>query len=335
MKTQKIKSKALELGYIACGIIPSSVFEEYSRCLDERVKTFPESKELYEPLYALARPHDEGKSVIVCIRRYSKYKVPAGLIGIIGKVYMFDGRVPFSREYRAKLEFEAYLGTLGMKVLQKELPVRWAAAKAGLGKFGHNNFIYHQEHGSYIWIDTWTVNKELDYDDMPEDAGLSCCNENCHKCVKACPTNALSNKFSMNRGKCVTNVVGFSQDVPKEDIRSKLGLWIYGCDACQDACPLNKDKLNGTEEFPLLKEYEEYLKPENILKMDEETYLNVINPRFWYGGKDGLWLWKCNALRFMINSELSDYHQLIKQSCNDTDSRVKEMARWGCDKLNL
>ncbi|WP_461255101.1 hypothetical protein [Treponema sp. R80B11-R83G3] len=100
MKTQEIKNKALELGYVACGIIPSSVFEEYSQYLDERIKTFPESKQLYEPLYALAKPPDNGKSVIVCIRRYNKYKVPAGLNGIIGKLYMFDGRVPYSREYR-------------------------------------------------------------------------------------------------------------------------------------------------------------------------------------------------------------------------------------------
>ncbi|GBU27801.1 hypothetical protein R84B8_01342 [Treponema sp. R8-4-B8] len=39
MKTQEIKNKALELGYITCGIIPSSLFEEYSQYLDERIKT--------------------------------------------------------------------------------------------------------------------------------------------------------------------------------------------------------------------------------------------------------------------------------------------------------
>jgi len=335
VKTQKIKHKALELGYIACGIIPSSVFEEYSRYLDERVNTFPESKELYEPLYALARLSDNVKSVIVCLRRYNRYKVPAGLSGIIGKIYLFDGRLSYSREYRAKMEFETYLGTLGMNILPKELPARWAAAKAGLGKFGHNNFIYSQDHGSYIWIDTWTVNKELDYDNMPEDASLFVCNEKCHKCVKACPTNALSNTFSMDRGKCITQISCFSKDIPKEDIRSKLGLWMYGCDVCQDACPLNKDKFKETEEFPLLQEFEEYLKPENILKMDEETYMNILNPRFWYIGKDGFWLWKCNALRNMINSGLNEYHQLIKQCCNDTDNRIKEIAEWGCDKLNI
>ena len=69
--------------------------------------------------------------------------------------------------------------------------------------------------------------------------------------------------------------------------------------------------------------------------MDEETYINIINPRFWYTGKDGLWLWKCNALRNMINSGLNEYHQLIKQCCDDTDERIREMARWGCDKLNI
>jgi len=29
------------------------------------------------------------------------------------------------------------------------------------------------------------------------------------------------------------------------------------------------------------------------------------------------------------------YHQLIKQCCNDNDKRIKEIAEWGCDKLNI
>ena len=66
--TEKIKYKARELGYTACGIIPSTVFEEYSRYLSERVAAFPESKKLYEPLYAHAQPPVNGKSIIVCIQ---------------------------------------------------------------------------------------------------------------------------------------------------------------------------------------------------------------------------------------------------------------------------
>jgi epoxyqueuosine reductase len=325
----------LELGFTACGIIPSAVFEEYIYYLDERVKSFPESKELYRQLYSFAQPPENSKSIIVCIRRYNNYKIPPGLNGIIGKLYLFDQRLSYSREFRAKMEFETYLGTLGINILQGNLPARWAAAKAGLGKFGHNNFIYTSEHGSYIWIDTWAVDKELDYDTISEDILLPTCNDKCHRCIKACPTQALSNEFSMDRGKCIMQIECYSKDAPKENIGEQLGSWIYGCDVCQDACPLNKNKFKETEEFPLLLEFEAYLKPENILKMDEDTYNNIIFPRFWYSGKEGLWLWKCNALRSIINSESTMYHQLIKQCCNDTDERIREIANWGCEKLNL
>ena len=90
-----------------------------------------------------------------------------------------------------------------------------------------------------------------------------------------------------------------------------------------------------SEEFPLSAEFEEYLKPERILEMDEDTYLNIIFPRYWYAGKDNLWLWKRNALRSMINSGENKYHPLIKKCCNHADNRISETARWGCNKLGI
>jgi epoxyqueuosine reductase len=79
-------------------------------------------------------------------------------------------------------------------------------------------------------------------------------------------------------------------------------------------------------DYPLLSEYEELMKPESILNMDEDTYKNVLNPRFWYAGEDCLWLWKCNALRSMINSGDSMYHNIIKQNCDNADERIREIA---------
>ena len=334
MTSQEIKRKAQQLGFCGCGIIPSTVFNEYKQYLDERVESFPESISLYESLYDHVRPPEAGKSIIVCIRGYNNYKVSKRLKGVIGKLYQFDPRISHSYEYRAKVEFETYLGTLGIRLLKGTVPARWAAAKAGLGKFGRNNFIYTQEHGSYVWIDTWIIDKELDYDAMPENTLASACNENCRKCIKACPTKALSDSFSMDRGACVVQLALLTKGIPKENLRAGMRLWLYGCDECQDACPLNKDKLNGTEDFPLLAEIEEYLQFEKVLEMDEDTYANVVCPRFWYTGKDGLWQWKCNALRAMINSGDSKYHQLIKQYCNHSDARLREIAGWGCNLIN-
>jgi len=335
MTAQKIKRKAEQLGYSGCGIIPSIEFSEYKQYLDERVELFPESKSLYEKLYDHVQPPEKGKSIIVCISGYNNYKVAKYLNGVIGKLYQFDPRLSCSHEYRAKAEFETYLETFGIHLLKGTVPARWAAAKAGLGKFGRNNFIYTREHGSYIWIDTWIVDKELAYDAMPENTLMSACNENCRKCIKSCPTKALSGSFSMDRGACVVQLALLTKDIPEEDLMAQMGLWMYGCDACQDACPLNKNKLNETEDFPLLSEFEEYLQFERILEMDEDTYANVIYPRFWYTGKDGLWQWKCNALRCMINSGDKKYHHYIKQCCSHADARLRKIAEWGCKRLNI
>ena len=305
MTSLKIKQNALELGFLACGIIKSNTLDDYKTYLDERVKSFPESKYLYEPLYAYTRLPENAKSIIVCTQRYNKYKVPENLNGLVGKCFLFDPRVPYSQEYQASLKFETWLKLNGLNLLQCIIPDRLAAANAGLGKLGRNNFLYDPEHGSYIWIKAWVVDKELEYDDAEKNITLSACNDACQKCVSSCPTKALSDGFSMDRGRCVTHYTCRQKDILDEDTKLQIGAWLYGCDVCQDACPVNKDKFTELEEYPLLKEYEEYLKPERILEMDEDTYVNIINPRFWYIGKDNLRVWKSNALRSLKNSRIN------------------------------
>ena len=358
MLASNIKQKALELGYLACGIIPAEIFVEYEQYLDERVATFPGSKGLYEPLYALARPPETAKSIIVCTRRYNQYKTPDSLKGLYGKVYLFDGRLSYSSEDKAKSAFEAYFGENGINIMQCAIPVRWAAVKAGLGKFGWNNFIYDETHGSYIWIQTWITDTAFEDNDAAVAASsapvgaaalggpqttaaapaiMESCGEHCQKCVRACPTHALSGPFSMDRAKCITHIQCnvSANEPPDEQTMSLMGKWLYGCDECQDACPMNSGKCAGEEAFPQLGEIEDYLQPDRILEMDDDTYANIVNPRFWYLGKDGAWLWKCNALRAMINSGDSKYHPLIKTCRDHADPRIRQTAQWGCEKLGL
>ena len=333
--SKKIKRKALKLGYLACGIIPASDFPEYSESLDERVKSFPESAEFYKPLYEMAGRPEGAKSIVICTRRYNNYKIPDSLNGLIAKYYLFDGRINYSGDFRAKIEFEEYLKILNIKTLKCKIPDRLAAAKAGLGKIGLNNFLYDPKHGSYISIAAWTVDKELDYDSIAENVTMNVCGDGCRKCIKACPTNALSQRFSMNFGECITQLNSLTKNTLSDEKKAQLGLWLYGCDACQDACPLNKNKFTESQEYPLLNEIEEYLNPEKLLEMDEDTFLNIIYPRFWYIEKDGLWIWKCGALRYMINSAEEKYHKIIKEYAGHEDIRIRETAQWGCGRLGI
>ena len=333
MTSLEIKDKALQLGFLACGILPVNIFDEYKGYLDRRIASFPESEVLYKPLYGNVHQPENARSIIVCTQRYNKYKIQDHLKGLIGKLYLFDSRVPYSQEYRALCEFESYLTLLGINVVQCTIPVRLAAVKAGLGKLGRNNFVYDPVHGSYIWINVWVIDKELEYDEIKKDTLLPDCNDSCQKCIQACPTKALSGSFLMDRGKCITQLTCYAKNTLSEDRRSQMGSWLYGCDECQDACPCNKGKFAESEEYPLLKEHEKYLDPERILEMDEDTYLNIVHPRFWYIGKDNRWLWMCNALRHMINSGDKKYDSLIKKYCDHPDTRIKEVAQWGLSRL--
>ena len=335
MLTSEIKHKALQLGYLACGVIPADAFDEYTEHLDARVQSFPQSKELYEFMYGFARPPKGAKSVIVCTRRYNGYKMPENLDGRIGKLYLFHCMLPYSEAARSAAEFEAYLRFHGIRTLTYDAPARLAAVLAGLGKYGYNNFFYDQGHGSYVWIDTWVVDRELTYDTLQEKTLISACSEACQKCVKACPTNALAEPLSMDRGRCLTHLLTHAENILDETTREQMGVWLYGCDLCQDVCPVNKNKFVETEEFPLLAEYASYLTPERILEMDEDTFANIIRPRFFAAGTGSLWLWKCNVLRSLINAGDARYHALIKEYTTHTDPQVREMAEWGCRRLGL
>lgn len=332
--SSNIKNKALDLGYDLCGIAKVDSVEEYASRLDERIKSFPESRALYEGLYPLAFPQKDvewAKSIIVCVRRYGKYNIPEGIDKYIGKAYLVDGRLKYSKEYSRKLEFEAYLESLGFKAAYSIVPARLAAVNAGLGHIGNNNFFYAKKYGSWVSIDTWVIDNELEYD---HPARPFHCPEDCNKCIDACPTGALNKPFSMNRGKCIAQLT-IDPNLQSEDLRTNMGTWVYGCDVCQNVCPMNKNKWEEKEVFVDLSDVAQYLSLERLWKMDEKTFLEVIQPRFWYIGKDGLWIWKYNALRAMVNSGDKEYHKYIKEARKEGNQNIRNMGIRACQKLGI
>lgn len=334
-----IKAKAGELGYGSCGIIKAEPLQEYKDALRERIRQFPDSKALYEELFDLAEPLDAApwaKSIVVCVRSYAKYALPQGMDAHIGKMYLFDRRLASAQEHADDALFASFLAELGIRTHRGGVAARLAAVKAGLGTFGNNNFL-HTEFGSFVTIDTWMVDRDLDADKPRERANT--CGPNCRKCIEACPTKALSAPHTMDRGKCIAQLSFYpnelyGNELVPEELRAQMGSWVYGCDVCQNVCPKNR-KWAGTEEFPQIEGFEELIALENILTMDEETFLRVLQPRFWYIEADGLWIWKCNALRAMANSGEERYHPYIRAARDDAHEKVREMAAWACGKLNL
>ncbi len=340
MEGKDIVQKALELGYESCGIINIAMMAGYAEKTAARAARFPSSRAMMDNLAAFSRPQENfpwAKSIVVCVRRYGKYAVSSHLQGLIGKYYLADGRKDArSPDYQASVAFENHLAQIGLKAAGKRdfgaTALRWAAVQAGLGAIRENNFFYSKDSGSWVYLEAWLLDQELEV--LAEDRQKPC-PEGCGACRRACPTASLTEAYAMERASCVSCLTTWEGwDWPNDSYRHLTGGWVFGCDACQDACPFNAGKWSHDEEFPGLAELSAELSLEKIINMDYDFLRDVMQPKFWYINKENVWRWKTNALNAMLNNYNDRYRAAIEKAAADPDGRVRDMAVWVRESLD-
>lgn len=119
------------------------------------------------------------------------------------------------------------------------------ACASGLGVIGRNGLLINEKYGSWVFIGEIVTTLKL----CDSSNEIKRC-MNCGKCVSACPVGALSEE---NFGKdiCLSNVSQKKGDIPQEyqELMRKYGC-AWGCDICQQVCPMNKGKKKtAIEEF--------------------------------------------------------------------------------------
>jgi epoxyqueuosine reductase len=341
MKNQEeqIVKKALEYGYENCGIIGIDEMSGFADKLRERMEKAPGNDEFYGGFLRFANlreTHPWAKSLVVCIVKYGYYVIPEHLNGMIGKHYLVDIRTNEScKEYKTSVAFENYLQSLGLKVETNRrfgvTAMRWAALKAGLGIARRNNFFY-TDSGSWIHIEAFLTDGEMELKQTP--AGKPC-PQDCNRCMEACPTNSLSEPYTMSPAICVSPMSVRGDDLVDNPLGKSMGKWIYGCDACQDACPHNAEKWAQIEEFPGLAELARAVTLENIIQMDDEQLAELLASKFFYIEEDRIWQWKINALNAMLNDYDERYADAIRGAMNDPNERVRRMANWVAESCRI
>ncbi|QHI71572.1 epoxyqueuosine reductase [Aminipila terrae] len=335
---EQIQRKAYSLGYEKCGIIPIRMMDGYHEKFQERMDKVPASKPFYqnqERLLHVQKEYPWAKSIIILAVKYSQYKVPDEVQQRIAKAYLFDNRMNFkSVEYQQSIAMEQYLQSLGLQVATNRrfgiVGLRWAAMQAGIGVVRKNNFFY-TESGSWVHLEGFLVDREME---QIENTEIPSCPNGCMQCISACPTRALAAPYALQPMDCISFLTTFGgRNLPKEPLSEKFGLCIYGCDICQDVCPMNKGKWKGKEDFPGLSELAPLMRPENILNMSEELYREKVQPKFFYLSPEELWKWKVDVLCFMGNNDPQLYKHYILNALNDEHQRVRQMAESICDKL--
>ena len=111
---------------------------------------------------------------------------------------------------------------------------RAIAQRAGLGWYGKNTNILSKGWGSWLFLAEVVTSLEL-----APDAPLAANCGQCEVCLHACPTNAFVAPYVLNNRRCISYLtIELRGSIPME-LRPLIGAHIFGCDICQQVCPVN------------------------------------------------------------------------------------------------
>ncbi len=162
---------------------------------------------------------------------------------LTGRVARYAWGRDYHRELNAQLKaFCADLATLapnGFRVKTfvdtGRLVDRAVAQRAGLGWYGKNSNLLTHQLGSWVFLAEVLTNLPL-----PPDPPLRTHCGSCELCRPACPTGAIIAPGVVDNDRCISFLtIELRGPIPRH-LRPQIGDWIFGCDLCQEVCPVNR-----------------------------------------------------------------------------------------------
>ena len=278
-----------------------------------------------------------AKSIIVLMEVYFARSFPRRLEKHFGRCYLDDDRVTRDGLAVRIKKFRSFLRDNGIdSKVPFNLPHRVAAARAGLGDFGKNCLFYSNSvAGKSSWVLPVTI--VTDHEFLPDEptGGIGCPDWCRNACVAACPTRALKGNGTIDPRRCISYMTYYGEVITPRELREPMGLYVYGCDRCQDVCPRNAPWL--AENLPLNEKVvakEEDLDLEKLLLMDKDYFLAKVWPQMFYMGPDHIWKWKMNVARVMGNSGNGKYLPALKKAFPECeDPRARGMIAWALGRI--
>ena len=278
-----------------------------------------------------------AKSIIVLLESYFAEAFPHQMEGNFGRCYLDDDRVTKDGLALKVKAFRQFLkaNSIDSKV-PFNLPHRLAAARAGLGTFGKNSLFYARRvarASSWIIPVTIVIDSEFPPDEPTVAIG---CPEWCRNaCVAACPTGALKGGGKIDPRRCISYLTYYGEGLTPRELREPMGMYVYGCDRCQNVCPRNlpwmsEAKIMNSRVAAKAADFELAC----LLHMDKPYFTQKIWPHMFYMSADDLWRWKMNAARAMGNSLNPAYTaDLIRAFKENSDERVQSMIAWALSRI--
>jgi epoxyqueuosine reductase len=108
---------------------------------------------------------------------------------------------------------------------------------SGLGWIGRNSLFISPEYGSYCLLGCILTDLDLPCE-IPPSSDLCA---GCSKCIQACPSHCINPDRTIDARRCIAYLtIEHKGDIPYE-YRELMGNHVFGCDVCQQVCPLNAE----------------------------------------------------------------------------------------------
>jgi epoxyqueuosine reductase len=134
---------------------------------------------------------------------------------------------------------------------------RAIAQRSGLGWYGKNTNILTKGWGSWVFLAEIVTSLDL----APDPPLMSNCGK-CEVCLRACPTNAFVAPYVLDARRCISYLTIEHRGAIPVELRPLMGAHIFGCDICQEVCPVNlvaekrlraAGRLGGRSEPPMFR----------------------------------------------------------------------------------
>ena len=281
---RKVKSLALSLGFDRVGITDAAPFHRDEAAAAQRVRDglmdgLPWYTE--ERVRRMNRPGlllDDARSVISMAVNYNTGPPSEGMRGS-GNPRGRVARYAWGRDYHNVIKgrlrrFARELPDVAGRPVRARFFVddgpmndRAAAERSGVGWFGKNTNILTPTRGSWVFLAQVVTDMDL----KPDPPLKKTCGE-CVRCIPACPTDAIVAPYVIDNRKCISFLtIELRGPIPRE-MRPAMGDWVFGCDICQEVCPVNRKAVLSRE--PDFNKRHDFDAPELIplLDLDEGDF---------------------------------------------------------------
>ncbi len=346
-----IEEKARELGFQAVGFTDARSFEATEEVVLQRIDAgLMAGLSWFTPARAQlsCRPQKLLPRARTIVALAASYYTPGDSQARAlfehpkGRSALHRGRVAryaWGRDYhdvlkaRCRALVEALAGQLGYRpgarifVDSSPLADRAVAQRAGVGWFGKNTNIL--VHGLGSWAFLAAIILDID---LPEDEPLLTNCGSCDLCIRACPTGALIDQYTLDNQRCISYQTIENRGSIPQELRPLIGDWVFGCDVCQDVCPVNRRA--GTTAIPEFEMHDpEAARPSlgGLLLMETEEYQQRSRGRALKRAKQpGL---QRNTAVALGNTGDRGVVEVLEKGLSNPDGLVRSHVAWAMGQL--